>query len=77
MPHFAGISMLPFHPQKDELTFWMGAKLDANLLKNIQKKIAKNIPNLIESSPKSTTDIQGTSDEGGGENDCSPQSPRA
>lgn len=67
----------PLIPQKDELTFWMGAKLDANLLKNIQKKIAKNIPNLIESSPKSTTDIQGTSDEGGGENDCSPQSPRA
>lgn len=66
----------PLIPQKDELTFWMGAKLDANLLRNIQKKIVKNIPNLSESSPKSTTDIQGTSDEGGREDDCSPQSPR-
>lgn len=62
----------PLMPQKDELTFWMGANLDANLLKNIQKSIVKNTPAPTENSPETTTDASTTFDEGGGEDDTSP-----
>ena len=63
----------PLMPQKDELTFWMGANLDANLLKNIQKNIVKNTPAPTENSPETTTDASTTFDEGGGEDDTSPR----
>lgn len=67
----------PLMPQKDELTFWMGANLDANLLKNIQKNIVKNTPAPTENSPETTTDASTTFDEGGGEDDTSPRFPSA
>lgn len=67
----------PLMPQKDELTFWMGASLDANLLKNIQKNIAKNTLAPTENSPEATTDASTTFDEGGGEDDTSPRFPSA
>lgn len=67
----------PLMPQKDELTFWMGANLDANLLKNIQKNIVKNTLAPTENSPETTTDASTTFDEGGGEDDTSPRFPSA
>lgn len=67
----------PLMPQKDELTFWMGAKLDANLLNNIRKKIIENEPKLPENRPESVNTVQAVSDEGGEEDDDSSQFPCA
>lgn len=67
----------PLMPQKDELTFWMGARLDADLLKNIRKKIAKNTLKPSENSPASATAMQAVSNEGGGEDDDSSRFPCA
>lgn len=65
----------PLMPQKDELTFWMGANLDANLLKNIKKNIVKNTPVSAESGSEATTDTPATFVKGGGEDDTSPRFP--
>ena len=65
----------PLMPQKDELTFWMGANLDANLLKNIKKNIVKNTPVSAESGSEATTDTPATFVKGGGEDDTSPRCP--
>ena len=35
----------PLMPQKDELEFWLGAKIDANLLKNVKAKISLSVRN--------------------------------
>ena len=61
----------PLMPQKDELTFWMGAKLDANLLINIRKKVVKDTPSSTENSAETTTNVQDTLGEGGREDDTS------
>lgn len=57
----------PLMPQKDELAFWMGAKLDASLLGNIQKKIVKNAPKPSENSSESITATQAEIEERGEE----------
>ncbi len=65
----------PLMPQKDELTFWMGAKMDAGLLKNIRKKAVNNTPKPPENNSKSATSRQTVFDEGGGENNDSSRFP--
>lgn len=65
----------PLMPQKDELSFWMGAKLDASLLNNIRKKNVETALKPPENSPESANTMQAVSNEGGGEDDDSSRFP--
>lgn len=44
----------PLIPQKDELAFWLGAKLDVNLLRNIASKTTSNAQTTIKEEENPT-----------------------
>lgn len=61
----------PLMPQKDELAFWMGAKLDVDLLKNIRKKVAQNTSISPQNSYNTAAGQTEIDKRGGDEDDLS------